>query len=324
MEDFARRLTLILKAINLSPASFGSAIGVDKSVINRWLNGRVHPTSHNLARIAAEIARHKPGFTLLTLEGPIERLTSFLGAEVRASSPAARALAEGAASFLSFARSDEETRHFGKSYPGWYALFRHRAIDQRRVHLEIVRIGLGNGRLTYVQNDGFNIHAGPVLLLQGQLWILAEQNTGEHGFSLLVLNGGYGATPVSMHGVMSSVAMERGLTPFALRALLVRLADLGARPEDDARLGEGLVEGCTALRERDIVREQLTDELYAAIDNRRAFLDPAEPAFVIRAAASEGFTREIVGERGPGPVLPELKATLLRAAAEARQARRAL
>ena len=66
------RLSLALKTINLSPAALGAAVGVDKSVVSRWLSGKVRPSGHNLTRIAIEIARHRPGFSTLALEGPDE------------------------------------------------------------------------------------------------------------------------------------------------------------------------------------------------------------------------------------------------------------
>lgn len=69
---FGERLNLALKTVNLSPAALGAAVGVDKSVVSRWLAGKVRPSGHNLTRIAIEIARHRPGFTTLAFDGPDE------------------------------------------------------------------------------------------------------------------------------------------------------------------------------------------------------------------------------------------------------------
>ena len=52
---FGERLNLALKTVNLSPAALGAAVGVDKSVVSRWLAGKVRPSGHNLTRIAIEI-----------------------------------------------------------------------------------------------------------------------------------------------------------------------------------------------------------------------------------------------------------------------------
>ena len=68
--DFADRLKLALKQANVSPGALGAAVGVDKSVVSRWLSGRVRPTQHNLARIAAVLAERLPGFSVLAFEAP--------------------------------------------------------------------------------------------------------------------------------------------------------------------------------------------------------------------------------------------------------------
>jgi len=78
-EGFADRLQLALKAVNLSPAALGSAVGVDKSVVSRWLSGKVKPSGHNLTRIAIEIARRHPGFTTLDFDLPAAELRRALG-----------------------------------------------------------------------------------------------------------------------------------------------------------------------------------------------------------------------------------------------------
>ncbi|MFN3282427.1 MAG: helix-turn-helix domain-containing protein, partial [Tabrizicola sp.] len=69
-DDFAGRLNLAMKQANVSPAALASAVGVDKSVVSRWIAGRVRPTQHNLARIAAVLAEALPGFTVLAFEAP--------------------------------------------------------------------------------------------------------------------------------------------------------------------------------------------------------------------------------------------------------------
>ena len=60
--DLAGRLKLALKVINLSPGALAGTVGVDKSVVSRWLAGKVVPNGHNMSRIAAEITRRRPSF----------------------------------------------------------------------------------------------------------------------------------------------------------------------------------------------------------------------------------------------------------------------
>lgn len=78
-DTFATRLNLALKALNFSRGQLASAVGVDKSLISRWLSGQVVPTSHNLARISDTIAKLKPGFNMTLWERPLSEFESFFG-----------------------------------------------------------------------------------------------------------------------------------------------------------------------------------------------------------------------------------------------------
>lgn len=77
--DFTQRLDLALKALNVSRAQLASQVGVDKSMVSRWLSGGMRPTGHNLARISEVLAKVKPGFNILMWERPREEFDAFLG-----------------------------------------------------------------------------------------------------------------------------------------------------------------------------------------------------------------------------------------------------
>ena len=60
--DFARKLDLVLKTLNLSRARLAQSVGVDKSVVSRWASGVTVPTDHNLSRLTEAVIRHKADF----------------------------------------------------------------------------------------------------------------------------------------------------------------------------------------------------------------------------------------------------------------------
>ena len=60
--DFAQKLGLVLKAINLSRGRLAQTAGVDKSVVSRWASGVQVPSDHNLSLLTKAVARHRPGF----------------------------------------------------------------------------------------------------------------------------------------------------------------------------------------------------------------------------------------------------------------------
>lgn len=76
---FAERLVLVTKALALSRGRLAADLGVDKSVVSRWLSGATVPSEHNLARLTAHIAREVPGFTMFDWEGDLGQLKARLG-----------------------------------------------------------------------------------------------------------------------------------------------------------------------------------------------------------------------------------------------------
>ena len=77
--EFAPKLALALKALSISPVRLAAELGVDKSVVTRWINGSSAPTRHNLSNLTAVIGAHRPGFTMLDWDGDIAQLSATLG-----------------------------------------------------------------------------------------------------------------------------------------------------------------------------------------------------------------------------------------------------
>lgn len=60
--EFAKKLGVVLKAINLSRGRLAQIAGVDKSAVSRWASGVQVPSDHNLSLLTEVVARHRPGF----------------------------------------------------------------------------------------------------------------------------------------------------------------------------------------------------------------------------------------------------------------------
>ena len=52
----------------MSRGRLAADMGVDKSVVGRWVTGAVVPSEHNLMLMTAQFARRAPGFTSLSWE----------------------------------------------------------------------------------------------------------------------------------------------------------------------------------------------------------------------------------------------------------------
>ena len=64
-DRFAKKLELVLKVLSMSRSRLAADLGVDKSVVGRWVSGAVQPSAHNLSLLSGLIAQHIPGFTTL-------------------------------------------------------------------------------------------------------------------------------------------------------------------------------------------------------------------------------------------------------------------
>jgi TolB-like protein/Flp pilus assembly protein TadD len=92
-DSFAARLGLALDVLNLSRGQLAAAVGVDKSVVSRWVSGNTEPTAYNRARISEALAKVKPGFNMTLWDAPRASFDAFLG--ISSAAPPAKAAWRG-------------------------------------------------------------------------------------------------------------------------------------------------------------------------------------------------------------------------------------
>lgn len=78
--NFALKLGLVLKAINLSRSRLAQTAGIDKSLISRWASGVQAPSDHNLSLLTDAVARHRAGFARRDWDLDAEQFTNRLDA----------------------------------------------------------------------------------------------------------------------------------------------------------------------------------------------------------------------------------------------------
>lgn len=238
---FGERLNLALKTVNLSPVALGAAVGVDKSVVSRWLAGKVRPSGHNLTRIAIEIARHRPGFTTLAFDGPDEAFLQALSlaAPLVAPAPAATPAATPAdtpASALPVPydlvnTSRNEVLRRGDEYFGHYdAYYWSFTQPGRLARLAVMlRPALGLIEVRYGAR-GFEFR-GWALLLQNRLYVqLAELR--HDAMLYMVTNAGQQPRARLISGIILGPS-DGNLMPTASGLVLARAGEIAGRPESD-------------------------------------------------------------------------------------------
>ena len=90
MVPFSTNLRLVLDHLNLSRVGLAHELGVDKTVIGRWLSGTHRPTNHNLTRLTDCVRKRVPGFMLTYWNEPSESIAAAL--RVAAGQPLAPAV----------------------------------------------------------------------------------------------------------------------------------------------------------------------------------------------------------------------------------------
>ncbi len=225
--DLAGRLKLALKVVNLSPGGLGLAVGVDKSVVSRWLSGKVMPNGHNMSRIAAEITRHRPGFSALMFEASSADFLAALGLAPTDAMPQGDGLLlpHGA---LDTAR--RETARRGAEYFGHYAMYYWSFSFPGRIARMALMLRPSERLIEarYGAND-FEFR-GWALLMMNRLYIQFVEKRYE-AMAFLVTNSGQQPQTQRMTGMLMGPS-DRLMSPTASAVLMLREGDVTG---DDAR-----------------------------------------------------------------------------------------
>jgi len=232
-DSFSGRLRLALKQTNLSPSALGVAVGVDKSVVSRWVSGRVYPTRHNLTRIATVLAERLPGFSALSFEAPEPRFRSLMGLD------GLDAAFSGTSQSLNIPfglldTSRRETSRNGVDYFGTYILYSWAFTQPGRVARMALMLRPENGLIEARYGaDGVYFQGWALLMMNRMYLIFAEERLETMAF--LVLNAGSQPKMRFITGILCGPAAGP-LVPTASAAALVRLRDLSDDPAADLAL----------------------------------------------------------------------------------------
>src|SRR5258708_38705189 len=79
IEDFAAKLGLVCKRLNWSRAKLAQQVGIDKSLIGRWLAGASRPTGNSLMRLNDAVSKSLPDFTAASWDLASAALAAHLG-----------------------------------------------------------------------------------------------------------------------------------------------------------------------------------------------------------------------------------------------------
>lgn len=240
-DAFSAKLALALKALSLSRGRLAADLGVDKSVVGRWVTGVAEPSGHNLSRLTALIGTRIDGFNALDWDRGLGDFAVRLGADPGTVPGLAPQVALAAAGLplplLEQIRATTALR--GAAYEGFFRSTRPFTQNPGRFLHDhgMLRID-DHGLLSLKMGTGGQMVEGWFFPLQNQLFcVAADVTSGALVFG--IFNGVPAAKAQVVDGLILGSALDAGRTPTASIMMFERIGDLSGDPAaDDARFAE--------------------------------------------------------------------------------------
>ena len=230
---FAAKLDIALKTASLSRVALAHAMGVDKSLIGRWLSGAVHPTEHNLSRLTGLIAAYRADFRLADWFAETPSFAARFDYDLPFErSPAMASPLPQLGPLIGLAR--EESARRGTAYEGFWRTTRSSLLMNDRVFHDHGMIRMGDGGLLEVRMAGSGLtFEGWMLPVAGNLFVYLYDAVGLTPMSLIFCGVSLPRAMV-LDGLLLMAALDAHRTPAAIPILLERVGDLtGDRGTDD-------------------------------------------------------------------------------------------
>ncbi|MEO3471350.1 helix-turn-helix transcriptional regulator [Roseomonas sp. CAU 1739] len=221
--DFPEKLRLALASTNLSRAQLAQAVGVDKSVVARWLNGALGPSDQSLTALTAGLGKAIGGFRRADWDLPMTALADRLG--VAPVLPAAAASPETAYPFpRAMAATSGAIAHAEATYAALWLLAFPSPTERGRIFPFAIRIMRRpvalNLEIEYLNRILVDMH-GPAFAIEDRLYGHMDSRLRAN-MGTFVLQG----TTLDRALVLDGVLATRSITNriFAVRVLAFRLS----------------------------------------------------------------------------------------------------
>ncbi|GGD78328.1 hypothetical protein GCM10010990_30220 [Croceicoccus mobilis] len=283
------KLDMLLKASSLSRVALAHKVGVDKSLVGRWVKGSIHPGEHNLSRLTAVFQDHFAHLTLADWYLEEAEMAERLGIsrrsldkspnEVCADSPFAR-IAEA---------SGPELALRAECYEGFWRTARPSVLMPDQVFHDYGLFRRREDGMMEVIMEGAGLRfEGWLFPMSGNLYVFLFDPVGRT--PLIVLMKGVSLPrAISMDGLLLLSALDGNRTPAALPIVVERLGDLsGDRQADDEAIRRMVDEKPEPMDP--VPSDRLREKLYA--DVGPAAKDAGKDLFLIATGAlSRGTTQ---------------------------------
>lgn len=226
IEDFTRKLALVLDRLSWSRGQLALKAGVDKSVALRWASGAVMPGEASLVALTASIREQVPDFSRADWMLPIPRFAARL--DPGGKTPPGR---EAAALFPSaFAATSRHIGDFATRYGGLWLLLHAsvHATERLGVVGYLAEVTTRQGML-WMEAEGGVLGTwqagGPVFPQHRLLYVALEEGVGGDSLAFCVLWGVGAGKAMVLDGIASSAGSSLRGPAVATRMIALRLDD---------------------------------------------------------------------------------------------------
>jgi len=237
--NLAQKLDMLLKASSLSRVGLAQKVGVDKSLVGRWVKGSIHPGEHNLTRLTNVFQEHFPELTLADWYAEDADLAERIGVAYRPGIPTGvEMLADGPFAKIVEA-SEPEIEFRAKGYEGFWRTSRPSVVMPGELFHDFGMFRLNERGMIEVVMEGAGLtFTGWMFPMSGNLYVFLFDPVGRTPL-IVLMKGVTLPRAMSMEGLLLLSALDPARTPAAVPIILERIGDLsGDRDKDDARLRE--------------------------------------------------------------------------------------
>jgi len=238
---FHEKLDLVLKALSMSRGRLAAELGVDKSLVGRWVSGVVHPSALNLENLTRLISGRCTGFTMLDWDRDMPGLAGLLGVAAPVNGHGGNGHDGPSDSLplpvLEMSRLTTERR--GHAYEGFWRTTRPSVMMPGRFFHDhgIIRRA-ANGLLQFKVGGAGLLFDGWLLPAEGQLFAILFDTVGQTPI-FVIWNGVPLSKASFLDGIVMAAALNAARTPSAYPIVMERIGDLtGDREADDATCAE--------------------------------------------------------------------------------------
>jgi transcriptional regulator with XRE-family HTH domain len=255
VEDFAAKLALLCKRLNWSRAKLAQEVGVDKSLVRRWLAGNSRPSDNSFMQLNAAASAVLRDLTAADWDLPVDNFARRVGLVAAGIGAKDEAPSRTTISGLRQAAKAD----LGLPYLGLWGGFYHSLSSWGRPIVCVARFAVDELGLRFSWSAGNVGGEGPALATHSHLHCLMEVRPLHDKLFTFIFNAVRDVHPAVMDGLICGVGTDG--TPAAGRMLLLHLRD----PMESAPAFEELSTACGRIDEHAAAEALRTSDPFAVV-----------------------------------------------------------